>query len=311
MLKSYTFNLIIFIVLIIQIDIFTKISASRQELTWTDNTAFGCNFTFNDTFKKIESIEKDKCKSNCIQTYGCSHFVWNKNKNGTCILKKNDISQDNLVISNDLTSMCGIVEGNPLVNDVHTLKHVYINDEGACLLPAESYAIKYPIALGNRETLDYLKFRPQLCGHVLEIDCGLGKFDAVIMNSNFGGGLELYESLWEAAVPKRNKKMNEARCNVTLSKKNPFTSTDYKCYHGTDQTDNVYFRSLGLFNTRGKVVVAAQMNGRNGTLTENGYFTFYNFGTEEDLVTFYFEFGGSYSVYLKDCPGNSKKQQWS
>lgn len=169
----------------------------------------------------------------------------------------------------------------------------------------------YPIALGNKELLGYLKFRPQLCGHVLQIDCGNGKFEAVVMNSNFGGGLDLYDSLWEAAVPKRNKKMGEARCNVTLSKKNPFKTQGYRCYHGTDQTDNVYFRSVGLFNTNGKVVVGAQFNGRNGTLSENGYFTFYNFGTEEDLVTFFFEFGGSFSIYLKDCPAKPNNQKWS
>lgn len=204
-----------------------------------------------------------------------------------------------------------MASGNPLITDILTLKHTYINDEGTCLLPSEDYAVTYPIALGNKEKLDYLKFRPQLCGHVLEIDCGNGKFDAVIMNSNLGGGLDLYNSLWEVAVTNRNKKMDEARCNVTLSKKNPFKSPGYRCYFGSDQTDNLYFRSVGLFNTNGKVVVGAQFNGRNGTLSENGYFNFYNFGTDEDLVIFYFEFGETFSLYLKNCLAKLKNQKWS
>ena len=84
--------------------------ASRQELIWTDNTAYGCNFTINEDLKTL-NLEKEKCKTTCVNTYGCSHYVWHNYKNGTCILKKNEVSEKSVIFSNDPTSTCGLVEG--------------------------------------------------------------------------------------------------------------------------------------------------------------------------------------------------------
>jgi hypothetical protein len=45
--------------------------------------------------------------------------------------------------------------------------------------------------------LGYLKFKPDLCGHVLTINCGHGDLDIIITNSNYGGGMDLYsQSTW-------------------------------------------------------------------------------------------------------------------
>lgn len=192
------------------------------------------------------------------------------------------------------------------------MRHTYINDEGACQLPLGEYTVSYAVALGNRETLDYLKFRPQMCGHILTIDCGHGKIDVIVMNSLYGGGLSLYETAWMMAT--KNKPIDEfdsVRCSVQMSRRNPFKSGGYRCFHATDETDNKYYRSVGLFNTNGRVVVGATHRGRNGTAIENGYFAFYNFGNEDDFITFHFEFGGSHIVYLKDCPKNLHKQKWT
>ncbi|CAF3925944.1 unnamed protein product, partial [Rotaria sordida] len=46
---------------------------------------------------------------------------------------------------------------------VHTTYHGAY-EVGACELPKSSYAIVYPIALGNIESLKHLKWRPELCG---------------------------------------------------------------------------------------------------------------------------------------------------
>ncbi len=59
----------------------------------------------------------------------------------------------------------------------------------------------YPFALGSIPELDYLKFRPDLCGHVVQIDCGHGPLDIVVTNSNYGGGMDLYaQATWPVAT---------------------------------------------------------------------------------------------------------------
>lgn len=84
--------------------------ASRQELKWTQNVAYGCNFTVNHDFKMAKTNQID-CRKKCFSTYGCSHFVWSSKEGGTCFLKKNAISKSEVIASNDPSSFCGIVEG--------------------------------------------------------------------------------------------------------------------------------------------------------------------------------------------------------
>jgi hypothetical protein len=74
----------------------------------------------------------------------------------------------------------------------------HVNGGGdACALPATAYAVNYPFALGSIDALAHLKFKPDLCGHVLSINCGYGSLDIIITNSNYGGGLDLYsQSTW-------------------------------------------------------------------------------------------------------------------
>ena len=68
---------------------------------------------------------------------------------------------------------------------------------GACELPQTGYTNDYPIALGDMASLGHLKFQPDLCGHILNIDCGHGPIDIIITNSNLGRGLDLYSrSTW-------------------------------------------------------------------------------------------------------------------
>lgn len=89
--------------------------ASRQELKWIDNVAFGCNFTTNENLKTIKTSQDD-CQKNCISTYGCSHFVWSDNQGGTCSMKKNAVSAHSVIASSAQNSFCGIVDGKNVKN---------------------------------------------------------------------------------------------------------------------------------------------------------------------------------------------------
>jgi hypothetical protein len=77
---------------------------------------------------------------------------------------------------------------NQKVKNVLTTCHPAI-EIGACSLPKANYAVKYPVALGDISSLAHLKFSPDLCGHILRINCGHGDLDVIVTNSNLGNFL--------------------------------------------------------------------------------------------------------------------------
>ena len=100
------------------------------------------------------------------------------------------------------------------------------NEVGACSLPEGDYAVTYPVALGDIPELGYLKFDPDLCGHILEVNCGHGPLNIIISNSNLGGGLDLYTSSWNQAT--NGKPPGITKCSVKLTNLNTFkTSGNY------------------------------------------------------------------------------------
>ncbi len=86
--------------------------------------------------------------------------------------------------------------------------------------------ITFFICLGQiieiRSKLTILYFFQELCGHVLQIDCGHGSLEIIVTNSNYGGGLDLYsETTWPQAT--NNQPPGEARCSVVLTGRNPIS----------------------------------------------------------------------------------------
>ena len=181
---------------------------------------------------------------------------------------------------------------------------------GACSLPKGDYTVKYPVALGDIPELSHLRFTPDLCGHVLRINCGNGDLDIIINNSNLGGGLDLYSSTWSKAT--NNKPPGQTRCSVQLTNRNMLNTSGYKCFHSTGETSNNFYRNVGLLNTNDRIVKRAVFKGIEGAHRgANPYYAFDGFGTGNDQVTFFFQDGGSHSVLLRDCADGSNKQTWS
>ncbi|CAF3406955.1 unnamed protein product [Rotaria sp. Silwood1] len=198
-----------------------------------------------------------------------------------------------------------------LVSGVHTTYHG-AHEAGACELPASNYAIKYSVALGNIESLKHLKFRPELCGQVLTINCGNGPLDVVVMNSNYGGGLDLYASTWKKLT--NNMSPGVTSCSVQLSSRNAFRFNGPRCYYKPDSGfGNEYYRNVGLFNTNGRIVVKATIDNRPGEHRGDNPFFAFNFGpiSVNKQVVFTFEDGGTHTVYVRDCHYPRNKQFWS
>ncbi|CAF1508701.1 unnamed protein product [Adineta ricciae] len=258
------------------------VSTSIAAIHWNGNWAFACDFYKNDLTDA--RIPGEQCGGRCAATSGCTHFTWTTYNGGTCWMKHGHARKENAFSTGDRSMVCGVVEQRSTdraMYGVHTTRHG-ATEHGACALPASDYAVVNPVALGNIESLKNLKFRPELCGHVLNVDCGHGSLDIIVTNSNLGGGLDLYGSTWD-------KLTNHKPPGITSCKRN-----------------------IGLLNTNGRIVVKATIDGRSGVHHgDNSYYAFTH-GPIYDYkkVIFAFEDGGTHSVFLRDCVKQRNQQTW-
>lgn len=120
----------------------------------------------------------------------------------------------------------------------------------------------------------------------------------------------MYPSSWNEVT--NNASPGQQWCSIQFTDNYALTSSDYKCYYATDETNNNYYRNVGLINTGGKIVNDASINGQNGNKDQsNLYFTFNFYTSDSDVVTFYFGDGSSYDVTLSDCASGSNKKYWN
>ena len=166
------------------------------------------------------------------------------------------------------------------------------------------------MALGDISSLGNLKFKSNLCGHILAVRCRNGPtVNVIVTNSNLGGGLDLYASSWNRAT--RNANPGVQSCSVQMTSQNIFSTNGYICYHATGETTNQWYRNVGLLNTKDKIVVSAMYNGIRGRLQSNApYFEFNGRGDGSMPVVFRFSDGSTYSVPLNECRNGANKQMW-
>ena len=205
---------------------------------------------------------------------------------------------------------------NSGVGEIHqnvlATRHVHGGGADACALPQVQYNAVDPFALGDAG-LENLGFQPDLCGHVFQIDCGQGALNIIVTNSNFGGGLGLYsESAWPKATG-NNPHLWQARCSVQLSTQNPLYGGDCQCYYkpGTE-TNNAYYRNIGILNTGSKIVTGATLGGQAGNHAgPNPYyaFTIRAIDVNEEVV-FSFNDGSTHSVRFSDCKSVGSEELW-
>lgn len=170
-------------------------STAVQSISWNGNWAFACDFHGNDL--SSARVSGEDCGGKCAGTSGCTHFTWTTYNGGTCWMKSGSVSKNNAFDTGDQSMVCGVLDKTvdvvvgPTLYNVKATRHE--NGGGdACALPQASYTTDNPFALGSIDSLGHLKFRPDLCGHILNIDCGHGPLDIIITNSNYGGGMDLY-----------------------------------------------------------------------------------------------------------------------
>lgn len=275
--------------------------------------AMGCEFRGN-ALAHIRSSVQD-CEGQCASTYGCTHFTWNRYNGGTCWMKKNSVFKNDAIASKDIMSVCGVIKKNSVasvsgIDNVLATRHG-ATESGACALPRVNYNVQNPVALGDINELQYLKFTPELCGHVLTVDCGHGSLDVIINNSNLGGGLDLYASSWDVLT--NQQPPGETRCSVELSSQNAINGDGYTCYYkpGTDH-ENRWYHNVGLLNTNDKLVTEARIGDKTGAHRgANPYFAFDGEVDDNEQVQFRLSDGSEKWVTLRDCVYVNDENLWS
>jgi hypothetical protein len=296
-----------------------KIVLSVQAIDWQqDNWAFSCDFIDNDLSNS--RVRGEDCGGLCVKTSSCTHFTWTTYNGGTCWMKTGTVSKDDAFNTNDDSMVCGIVGVDTTTtsspSDGITLYNIYstrhgATEQGACALPSVDYNVLNPVALGDIGELGYLQFSPDLCGHILRINCGNGDLDIIVTNSNLGGGLDLYESTWDMATNKSPPGVT--RCSVQLTSQNPIRNSGPICYYIQGEGFNEWYHNVALLNTDNRIVNGATLNGKTGAHRgANPYYAFDVRASGSDQVTFELNDGSSQRVFLRDCvKGVTAKQDWN
>lgn len=216
----------------------------------------------------------------------------------------------NAILSNNSSAVCDDVEtGVSSFKQALATRHG-AHEPGACTLPRVKYSVTYPVALGDIRELQDLKFRPELCGHVLSVNCGHGTLEIVINNSNLGGGLDLYGSTWDILTNRQPP--GRTKCSGQLSSRNPISGPAYSCYYmpGSDH-GNKYYHNVGLLNTYGKIVTGATIGRMVGQHRgANPYFAFDGLVDDNSQIIFTLNDGSRRSVSLRNCIYISQPQIW-
>ncbi|CAF2526705.1 unnamed protein product [Rotaria sp. Silwood2] len=294
----------------------TSTSSTNLNIKWHENWAFNCDFSGND-LTHIQ-ISGESCGTRCAQTPRCSHYAWTTYKHGTCWLKQGQISKKQAVEKNDNGNVCGVVgpyeqisNEYPIISNIFAT-HYLDNDSDGCALPVSHYTISYPVALGNIMALKYLKFRPELCGQVLTINCGHGSLDTIVTNSKPEGGLLLYTSTWNKLI--KNNKTENVSCSVQLQFRNVFESSEPRCYYklGTI-TSTTHRYKIGILNTYGRIVSEATIDNQSAhPRGANSSYAFdFDFVDMNKEVIFTFENGMKNSFRLEECLHHQTEQIWS
>ncbi|KAJ3229392.1 hypothetical protein HDU81_005395 [Chytriomyces hyalinus] len=92
------------------------VNFAPRAITWTptgegSSWAYNCDWTTPNM--DTVAVPANLCAAKCLETSGCTHFSWNNDKAGTCLLKAGPVAPESAVSigSNSDVAMCGYVTG--------------------------------------------------------------------------------------------------------------------------------------------------------------------------------------------------------
>jgi hypothetical protein len=161
------------------------------------------------------------------------------------------------------------------------------------------------LALGQATSLGYLAWRQGLCGQVLSVNCGNGAVNTVVASTcNLGStscGVDLIGNTWRTSTA--NQSPGTRLCQVALTNINPIQGSAPLCfYRPNSPIGSLYYASLGVFNTNGRIPSSASLGSIQGTVDSgDSYFTFNGPFNSGLTVTFTFNDGSTTSFPLSNC----------
>ncbi|KAJ1557086.1 hypothetical protein HK096_009172, partial [Nowakowskiella sp. JEL0078] len=190
-------------------------------------------------------------------------------------------------------------------------------DAGGCSMPSGNYLVLDALALGQATSLGQLAFQPKYCGQVFRVNCGGQSVNAVVASTcNFGTttcGVDLIKRTWNYATG--NKSPGVASCTVSLTSINPLPGSSPLCfYRPNSEFNNNYYKLLSVYNTAGKLVKSASLDGIAGSISSGNWYQFQagsNQFSSSSTVSFTFEDGSKTSFALSACTRPSSVKIWT
>ncbi|KAJ3250628.1 hypothetical protein HDU77_006486 [Chytriomyces hyalinus] len=92
------------------------VNLASRAITWTptgEGSTWAYNCDWSTPNMATVAVPANLCAAKCLETSGCTHFSWNNEKSGTCLLKAGPIAPESAVSigSNSDVAMCGYVTG--------------------------------------------------------------------------------------------------------------------------------------------------------------------------------------------------------
>ena len=231
---------------------------------------------------------------------------------------------DNRMLEEEATAGDGPTP--PLVKDITGTWWADHSDTGGCAMPVFN-GMQYlddGIAVGDEAALLTLKIKTdddkRMCGQVYDITCvnhdgvqGPTVSAVIASTCNVGKGncgIDMVDETWDKAT--NNAIHGIATCTAELNKSSMFKDHDdmvctFAALNGGcgDCQTNLYYTQVGLFNTKGKIVVSAKADGNEMTHNDE-YNQFYEgasgkgaYNNKSEFV-FTFEDGTTHSCLYGD-----------
>jgi len=196
-------------------------------------------------------------------------------------------------------------------------------DQGGCEMPMAGYAVQHAVAIGDAHANGLLSAQSahQLCGQVVSVNCGGEPVEAVVASiCNQGAhncGVDLIRKSWDVATGGMAPGIYD-QCTMSLESTLPMSSGDVQCFfRPSSQYGNLWYASVGLFNTGGRLPASATLNGHQGTFNgaASSYFDFggdigAHAGSSVPLVV-QFTDGTSLSMAYGECQWVGQAYIWS
>lgn len=188
-------------------------------------------------------------------------------------------------------------------------------------MPKTTYAVVDAVAIGEKPPVGLLnaQISNNLCGQVLSINCGGETAKAVVASvCNKGSatcGVDLIRATWDKVTG--DQPPGITYCAVELTGDSLMSIDSPKCFfRPSGEYGNLWYASVGLFNTGGKLPASATLNGISGTFNgDSSYFDFsgnigpHKSGTADFVVSF--TDGSSFTTPYSECIFDSEAYIWS